>query len=149
MLVCRRYVGAMTPETASLPEFVLEGASFDDLVGFFAAVTQTLKITGWGTNLDAFNDILRGGFGTPEGGFVLRWSNSQVSAERLGWPETIRFLEKKLTTCHPDNIPSVRAELAAASRGEGQSVFEIVVGIIRGHGPGGDECEDNVHLILA
>jgi hypothetical protein len=64
-------LAAMTPETASLPEFVLDGGSFDDLTGFFVAITQTLKVTAWGTNLDAFNDILRGGFGTREGGFVL------------------------------------------------------------------------------
>ena len=55
------------PGTAGLPEFVLDGTSFDDLAGFFTAITRTLSVTGWGRNLDAFNDILRGGFGTPRG----------------------------------------------------------------------------------
>jgi hypothetical protein len=102
-----------------------------------------------GRNLDAFNDILRGGFGTPEGGFILRWANSAISAERLGWPETIRFTEKMLTTCHPSNIPRVQADLAAARRGQGQTLFDIITSIIRKHGPGGIEAEDNVHLTLA
>jgi hypothetical protein len=137
------------PGTAGLPEFVLDGASFDDLAGFFAAITSTLGITGWGTNLDAFNDILRGGFGTPQGGFTLRWDSSALSARRLGWPETIRFTEKKLTTCHPANIPSVQADLAAARHGEGQTLFDIITSIIRAHGPGGIEAKDNVHLFLA
>src|SRR5262245_39633780 len=48
----------------------------------------------WGRNLDAFNDILRGGFGTPEGGFVLQWINSALSRERLGYPETVRRLTR-------------------------------------------------------
>jgi RNAse (barnase) inhibitor barstar len=139
----------MTREMASLPEFVLDGASIDDLADFFAAITRTLMLTPWGTNLDAFNDILRGGFGTPESGFVLRWTGAEVSAERLGWPETIRFLEKKLTTCHPTNVPSVRADLEAARRRQGLTLFDMVVSIIRAHGPGGSEPEDNVHLVLA
>ena len=137
------------PSTAGLPEYVLDGTSFDDLASFFTAITRTLGVTGWGTNLDAFNDILRGGYGTPEGGFTLRWASSAVSAQRLGWPETIRYLEKKLATCHPANIPSVQADLAAAQCGEGQTLFDIITSIIREHGPGGIEAEDNVHLILA
>jgi hypothetical protein len=140
---------AMTAETAGPPEFVVDGASFDDLAGFFTAITRTLGVCGWVRNLDALNDILRGGFGTPDGGFILRWANSALSAERLGWPETIRFLEKKLAVCHPANITSVQADLALARRGEGQTLFEIIVSIIQAHGPYGAEREDNVHLVLA
>jgi hypothetical protein len=29
------------------------------------------------------------------------------------------------------------------------TLFDIVVSIIRAHGPGGSEPEDNVHLVLA
>jgi hypothetical protein len=137
------------PGTASLPEFVLDGTSFDDLAGFFTAITRTLSLPGWGKNLDAFNDILRGGFGTPEGGFTLRWASSAISAQRLGWPETIRYTENKLTTCHPANIPRVQADLAAARRGQGHTLFDIITSIIRAHGPGGTEAQDNIHLILA
>jgi len=137
------------PSPAGLPEFVLDGTSFDDLAGFFTAITRTLGVTGWGRNLDAFNDILRGGFGTPEGGFILRWANSAISAHWLGWPETIRFIESMLTTCHPANIPAVEADLAAARRGQSQTLFDIITSIIGAHGPGGIEAQDNVHLILA
>jgi RNAse (barnase) inhibitor barstar len=136
-------------KTAGRPEFVLDGASFDDLASFFAAITRTLGITGWGRNLDAFNDVLRGGFGTPDGGFTLRWARSDVSAQRLGWSETIRYIEKKLTTCHPANIPYVEADLQAARREEGQTLYTTIIDIIAAHGPGGAESEDNVNLILA
>ena len=34
----------------------------------------------WGHNLDAFNDILRGGLWyTQRGGFILKWKNSELS----------------------------------------------------------------------
>ena len=39
----------------------------------------------WGKNLDAFNDILRGGFGSlPTGGFVLRLKSSGRLKKALG-----------------------------------------------------------------
>jgi RNAse (barnase) inhibitor barstar len=138
----------MTPPT-ELEVFVLDGNSFHDLAGFFEAVTTTLRTGSWGRNLDAFNDILRGGFGTPDEGFVLRWRHSDVSRQRLGWDETIRYIERKLTTCHPQNVPHVREDLAAAHRHEGQTLFDIIVEIIEHHSPGGQEGEDNVHLVLA
>jgi hypothetical protein len=35
------------------------------------------------------NDILRGGFGTPDDGFTLRWKNHDISRQRLGYRETV------------------------------------------------------------
>lgn len=138
-----------TNSGSSLPVLTLDGAAFSDLEGFYDEVSKQL-IPGhrWGRNLDAFNDILRGGFGTPEGGFQLRWVNSALSKERLGWDETIRFIERKITTCHPDNVPHVEADLAVARRHEGETLFELIVDIILRHGSGGSEAGDNVRLIL-
>jgi RNAse (barnase) inhibitor barstar len=149
-----RHVGqdvnmAQTETGSPLPVLTIDGARFSDLDGFYDEVSEPI-IPGaeWGRNLDAFNDILRGGFGTPEGGFRLRWANSDLSRDRLGWDETIRFVERKLTICHPQNVPHVQADLAAAHRHEGETLFELIVDIIRGHGEGGSEAEDNVSLIL-
>jgi hypothetical protein len=103
----------------------------------------------WGHNLDAFNDILRGGFGTPEGGFVLRWVNSALSRERLGYPETVRQLERRLASCHPANREYVAADLERARQGVGPTVFDWLVEIIAVHGAGGAEQEDGVELVLA
>lgn len=71
--------------------YEIDGASFSTLEEFYDVVTNSL-IPGAvrGRNLDAFNDILRGGFGTPDGGFVLMWRNSALSRERLGYSETVR-----------------------------------------------------------
>lgn len=64
--------------------FEIDGARFDNLDGFYDEVSRVL-VPGvfWGRNLDAFNDILRCGFGTPEDGFTLRWANHELSRERL------------------------------------------------------------------
>ncbi|BCY11767.1 hypothetical protein L3i22_068550 [Actinoplanes sp. L3-i22] len=48
------------------------GANFSDFDGFAREFSTLLCHYAWHGNLDAFNDILRGGFGTPEGGWVLR-----------------------------------------------------------------------------
>jgi len=127
----------------------LDGAEFDTLDGFYEEVSRKL-IPGatWGRNLDAFNDILRGGFGTPPGGFVLLWKNSDLSRHRLGHPETARVLRLRLATCHPLNVTRVTAELGSAMRGEGPTIFDVLVEIVRSHGDGGLEAGDGVELVL-
>lgn len=128
----------------------IDGSNFSTLEEFFDEIERML-IPGaaWGRNLDAFNDILRGDFGTPSGGFVLQWQASDLSRERLGRAETVRQLEARLRGCHPTNRASVAEELERARRGMGSTVFDWLVEIIRTHGIGGDEAEDGVELILA
>ena len=56
-----------------MPEvFTLDGARFDDLDGFWDEVERVL-IPGktWGRNLDAFSDVLDGGFGLPAGSITV------------------------------------------------------------------------------
>ena len=128
----------------------IDGARFDDLDGFWDEVSARLLADGifWGRNLDAFNDVLRGGFGTPERGFILEWMNSDLSRQRLGHDAMARRLRRVLERCHPTNRDRVRGELAAAERGEGPTLFELLVEIIREHGEGGQEAQDEVELLL-
>ena len=131
------------------PVYKIDGRNLSTLEEFYDEISRVL-IPGaaWGHNLDAFDDILSGGFGTPDGGFVLRWINSQRSRERLGHRETARQLERRLERCHPTNRSHVRAELASARRADGPTVFDWLVEIIRNHGEGGEEAEDGVELEL-
>ena len=129
--------------------YEIDGARFSTLEEFFEEVTRVLvPDVYWGHNLDAFNDILRGGFGTPDEGFVLSWKNSDLSRQRLGYPETVRQLELRLTRCHPSNKEYVARDLQAALRKEGATVFDWLIEIIEHHGPGGEEGRDNVKLVL-
>jgi RNAse (barnase) inhibitor barstar len=136
--------------TRSSTIYEINGRSFSTLEEFYAEVSRSV-IPGaeWGHNLDAFNDILRGGFGTPESGFTLRWLEHVVSKERLGYPETIHQLEMRLSRCHPTNRPQVAQELERARAGQGPTVFDWLVELIRDHGPGGEQANDRVELILA
>jgi hypothetical protein len=115
--------------------YEVDGGRFATVEGFFGEVSRAL-IPGviWGHNLDAFNDILRGGFGTPEDGFAIRWKSHALSRERLGFPETIRQLELRLQRCHADNRAHVERDLDQARRGVGPTAFDWLVEIIRGHG---------------
>ena len=63
----------------------LDGGKIVSLDSFYDEVSaKVLPGIQWGRNLDAFNDILRGGFGTPKDGFVLLWTASAASRAALG-----------------------------------------------------------------
>lgn len=129
--------------------YEIDGARFSNLEGFFDEISRSL-IPGakWGRNLDAFHDILAGGFGTPDGGFVLRWKNSSLSRQRLGYPEMVRLLNRMLWRCHPSNRPELLARRNAAKKNTGRTLFDWLLEIIRAHGEGGDQPTDGVVLIL-
>ncbi|MEI8019041.1 MAG: inositol monophosphatase family protein [Schlesneria sp.] len=131
------------------PTYEIDGANFTTLEEFYDEIGRVL-IPGkaWGRNLDALNDILRGGFGTPENGFVFRWKNSEQSRVRLGHAETVRQLEYRLKKCHHSNRSSVEHELKMARSGHGSTVFDWLVALIKDHGMAGGEANDHVDLIL-
>lgn len=121
--------------------FEIDGRRFTTLEGFCDEVSRVL-IPGhdWGHNLDAFNDILRGGFGTPEEGFRLVWRNHELSREKLNHAETARQLALRLQQCHPTNRARVAEELAAAENRKGPTVVDWLLDIIKGH--------DDIELVL-
>lgn len=130
--------------------FEIDGENFSTLEEFFEEISRVLIPQDyWGKNLDAFNDILRGGFGTPEAGFILLWKNSILSRERLGYEETVRQLENRLGKCHPLNKDYVSQELATARKNFGATVYDWLVEIIQIHCKDGTESEDGVELILS
>ena len=132
-----------------LPELVVDGARFSDLDGFASEFSRLLSGYTWRGNLDALNDVLRGGYGTPADGWILRWLNSETSREALGHPETARRLERLLPSVDPSNHAAFQTRLDAARRGEGPTLFDEIVTIIREHGPGGSESADGILLELS
>jgi len=129
--------------------YVIDGGRFSTLDGFFDEISRVLvPECWWGKNLDAFNDVLRGGFGTPEGGFILRWENSETSRQELGYAETVRQLRLRLERCHPTNRSHIASQVRDAEKNIGPTVFDWLVEIIRGHGAGGTEAGDGVELEL-
>ena len=88
-----------------------------------------------GRNLDAFDDILSGGFGVHdyEEPVQLTWLNSNKSRHDLGWEETVRCLAAKLSNCHHSNRKKVQMELIQAEKEQSQTLFERFLAIIRDH----------------
>jgi RNAse (barnase) inhibitor barstar len=135
-------------EGGELPVRVIDGSAVFDLADFAREFSGALSGYRWRGNLDALDDILRGGFGTPEGGFVLRWDHAEMSKHWLGHRALATLIEERMASSHPTHRPALRAELDLARREEGPTLFDVLVGIIRNHGPGGTEARDNVHLDL-
>ncbi len=78
--------------------FEIDGNNFSDKEGFYCEIDRILTINlTWktGHNLDAYNDLLRGGFGAHEYGepIVLRWLNFNKSKQELGMAFVLDVLE--------------------------------------------------------
>jgi hypothetical protein len=132
-------------------EFIIDGSKISSIQGFLNAFGNALTPeTKWAhaTILDAFDDILKGGFGTPEGGFILRWKDAEVSRKLLGHKRAAAILRGVWKSSHPDKKEEARKAWLAAKSGVGPGDFDMLVALIRAHGPGGEYPEDNVHLIL-
>lgn len=132
-------------------EFIIDGTQFTNLEEFFDHVGAVL-IPGeyWGRNLSAFGDILYWPQG--EEPYTLIWRHADLSRERLGYAEMARWFERELEWtvqwCEGDqaaklswseeslqelratNIPYFQEHLAAAQRGEGQTLFDKLIEII-------------------
>jgi RNAse (barnase) inhibitor barstar len=97
--------------------YLINGQDFSTLSEFFDVVGKVLLPSfAWGRNLDAFNDILSGGFGKPDEGFELVWKNSNTSREKLGYDETVRVLSQRLLDCHPANGEAVAKQIEDARK---------------------------------
>lgn len=117
--------------------FIIDGANFSTLQGFYNEVVAVLTadFKEFGMNLDAFNDILNGGFGKFEydEAIILKWKASDKSRIDLGYSETTNYLREKLKRCHPSNLDAVKKDLSLAEKGIGQTLFEILTSIIGEH----------------
>lgn len=84
---------AELPERADLPVLIIDGSLFDDYEGFTVEFTKLLTDWTWHGHPDALNDILSGGYGTPEEGWVLRWLDSERSRRLLGAEQFDKLVE--------------------------------------------------------
>ena len=84
--------------------FILDGNSFSDMEGFYVNIDKLLtKNLQWetGHNLNAFNDLLRGGFGVHEYNepITIKWINYSKSKKDLG-DETVLMLLEIMLNCN-------------------------------------------------
>ena len=123
--------------------YEIDGDNFSSLEEFAREFSEKLELEiYWHGNLDALNDILHGGFGTPNEGFILVWKNSTLSKVRLGYEETVRQLEKRLERCHPTNRKYVKLQLEKAKQHKSATIFDWLIEIME------DKTHNDIELIL-
>lgn len=119
-------------------EIIVDGSNFNNISEFYIEIDKRLtKGLTWktGHNLNAFNDLLHGGFGVHKYGepIIIIWKNANKSKMDLGFNATIKYYEEILTKCHPTNIENVRAWLEDAKHERGDTLFDIIIEIIKEH----------------
>ena len=87
---------------------ILDGNAFSDMEGFYCEIDRLLtKDLTWktGHNLNAFNDILRGGFGVHEYGepLLIKWLNYKKSRKDLGDTMTLAIIDTILDFDNSDH----------------------------------------------
>lgn len=94
--------------------FILDGNSFSNMEGFYCEIDKLLtKNLQWktGHNLNAFNDLLRGGFNVHDYNepITIRWINYGKSKKDLGDEMALVLLEIMLNCDDSDH--DVKVEL--------------------------------------
>jgi len=118
-------------------QFTIDATNFSTLNEFYDEVGKVLCPNfEWGRNLDAFDDILQGGFEVYEyeEPVELVWKNSEKSRDDLGYDETVKQLKKWLKTCHRSNRASLKVDIENAKDGKGQTLFDMLIEIINNNG---------------
>jgi RNAse (barnase) inhibitor barstar len=115
----RRHCGTLAQPRSTIRTvmrtYELDGERFSILHEFYDEISRVLVPDAtWGRNLDAFNDILRGGFGTPDEGFTLRWTNHERSRQRL--PTSTPSSRSSVRTAPADKRPRTTCSSSSPER---------------------------------
>lgn len=122
--------------TNSQQKFIINGDNFSDLPGFYKEISEVfMSDYDWTVaTLDGFDDIL----------YAVKsdiiWQNATKSKEDLGFDATKEFYENKIRQGKPFNIKLIEQKLTDLINGNGQTLYEILMEIIKSH--------PNINLIL-
>lgn len=117
---------------------IINGNNFTDLESFYDEIDRVLtKDLDWDTghNLDAFNDLLRGGFGVHEYEESIRliWENISKSKSALGIEATKKWYERKISENKIENQQFFKDKLTELTENKEQTLFDIILEIISEH----------------
>ena len=117
---------------------IINGDNFSDLESFYDEIDRVLtKDLDWktGHNLNAFHDLLRGGFGVHEyeEPIILIWKNTLKSKSELGVEATKNLYEKKISENKSVNLQYFKNKLIELNDNSRQTLFDIVIEIISEH----------------
>lgn len=118
--------------------FIIRGENICDLETLYREFNRIfMENEDWqiGQSLDAFNDLLYGGFGMIPAGepIELIWENFEQNRHIFDKTFTIQWYEQKLKPDRTYNTKWVNEQLALLCSGEGQTYFDILLEIIGEH----------------
>ena len=116
---------------------VIHGADVIDIPSFYRQINdQLMRDEEWtiGDSLDAFNDLLYGGFGAAHDSDVLEieWRDIGASRDALGVDATRDYYRAKIADGRFDS-ELFRAKLRALESGRGATYFDMLMEIIGDH----------------
>ena len=116
----------------------IEGNAINDIASFYEEINRVLmKGESWliGHSLDAFDDLLYGGYGALQGAqsVELVWYHMDHSRKALGYQATRAYYLDKLRPNSPYNKKLFAEKLSALESGRGETYFETILSIIADH----------------
>ncbi len=116
----------------------IEGNRINDIASFYEEINRVfMPGESWriGQSLDAFNDLLFGGYGTLQGfqSVELVWHHMAHSRQALGDQATRVYYRDKLRPGSPYNKKLFEEKLAALESGHGETYFDTILAIIAAH----------------
>jgi RNAse (barnase) inhibitor barstar len=124
--------------TPVIPQIILEGNNIHDIPSFYKEINRIfMQNEDWelGESLDAFNDLLFGGFGIIKGmpNIQLIWNNSKISSEALGSNTTKGYYLKKIEPGSPFNRTFFEQKFTELEADNSLTYFQIILDIISDH----------------
>ena len=121
-----------------MKSITIEGKNITDIATFYQEINRVfMSNENWkiAPSLDAFNDLLYGGFGAIDSkeSTTLIWKNFEENRKTLGLKTTKKFYESKLTAPEIYNINFVKGKITALESSNGSTYFEIILEIISDH----------------
>ena len=118
--------------------FTIMGQNVGNIPSFYAEINSVFMAgEDWalGQSLDAFHDMLCGGYGAITGREPIRivWNGIEHSRIALGLETTRDFLRKKLHQPEIYNIELINSRLVELDCGTGKTYFELILEIIADH----------------
>lgn len=119
-------------------QLFIDGNLISDIPSFYEEINRVFMAEeDWklGNSLDAFNDLLYGGFGAIEGGepVTLVWQQMEKNRLDLGYEVTRQYYEEKFLAHSAFNKDYFREKLEALNNGTGQTYFDMLLEIIADH----------------
>jgi RNAse (barnase) inhibitor barstar len=116
----------------------IEGNSINDIASFYEEINRVFMVgESWiiGHSLDAFNDLLFGGYGALQGAQLveLLWHNMDHSRRALGCQTTRVYYLEKLRPGSPYNKELFAEKLIALENGTGETYFDSIMAVLADH----------------